>query len=171
MNCFAACKTNPAGAAGDDDNLVREAAHSVSPTICQALPLNQLRIGRKVLPGSGSLIERNHLLHDKGHRVLHGEVAGIQPMNLCMGKILEIGLAAFRREEDVALTPEDNGLRLMRPQERLPFGIKLNVGPVVVEVIKLDALGVWTSSDEGLMTVLGQIASSSSRPLILLHPS
>src|SRR5215467_14112275 len=32
----------------------------------------------------------------------------------------------------------------MLPQERLPFGIKLNVGPVVVEEIKLDALGVWT---------------------------
>src|SRR5262249_29255538 len=49
-----------------------------------------------------------------------------------------------RREEDVALAPEDNGLRLMLPQERLPFGIKLNVGPVVVEEIKLDALGAWT---------------------------
>src|SRR5262249_31496920 len=45
---------------------------------------------------------------------------------------------------DVALTPEDNGLRLMLPQERLPSGIKLNVGPVVVEEIKLDALGVRT---------------------------
>src|SRR6516165_9724092 len=32
----------------------------------------------------------------------------------------------------------------MLPQERLPLGVKLNVGPVVVEVIKLDALGVWT---------------------------
>ena len=62
-------------------------------------------------------------------------------MNLGMGKILEIGLAAFRREEDIALAPEDNGLRLMLPQERLPLGIKLNVGPVVVEEIKLDALG------------------------------
>ena len=67
-------------------------------------------------------------------------------MHLCMGKILEIGVAAFRREEDVALTPEDNGLRLMVPQERLPLGIKLNVGPVVVEEIKLDALGVWKPS-------------------------
>src|SRR5262249_22160340 len=46
--------------------------------------------------------------------------------------------------EDVALAPEDNGLRLMLSQERLPLGIKLNVGPVVVEEIKLDALGVWT---------------------------
>src|SRR5215475_14859252 len=65
-------------------------------------------------------------------------------MNLGMGKIVEIVLAPLFREEDVALAPEDNGLRLMLPQERLPLGIKLNVGPVVVEEIKLDALGVWT---------------------------
>jgi hypothetical protein len=51
-------------------------------------PLDRLRIGRKALPGSGSLIEGNHLLHDKGQRILDGEVAGIQPMHLCMGKIL-----------------------------------------------------------------------------------
>src|SRR5262249_43963098 len=66
------------------------------------------------------------------------------PMNLGMGKIVEIVLAPLFREEDVALAPEDNGLRLMLPQERLPLGIKLNVGPVVIEEIKLDALGVWT---------------------------
>ena len=47
-------------------------------------------------------------------------------MHLRLREVLEIGLAAFRREEDVALAPEDNGLRLMVPQERLPFGIKLN---------------------------------------------
>jgi hypothetical protein len=34
-------------------------------------------IGRKALPGSGSLIEGNHLLHDKGQRVLHGKMAGL----------------------------------------------------------------------------------------------
>src|SRR5215471_13611412 len=112
-------------------------SHGVPPTMGpHPYPVDRLRIGRKALLGSGSLIEGNHLLHDKGQTVLHGEVAGLQAVHLRLGKILEIGLAAFRCEEDVALAPEDNGLRLMLPQERLPFGIKLNVGPVVVEEIK-----------------------------------
>src|SRR5215469_12417448 len=40
-------------------------------------PVDRLRIGRKALPGSGSLIEGNHLLHDKGKTVLHGKMAGL----------------------------------------------------------------------------------------------
>src|SRR5262249_45069383 len=94
-------------------------------------------------------------------------------MNLGMGKIVEIVLAPLFREEDVALAPEDNGLRLMLPQERLPLGIKLNVGPVVVEEIKLDALGVWTfhkvpQADIGL-AACGCQKHATSRPCKRRH--
>src|SRR5262249_40857675 len=60
--------------------LCNQACHFGSgPTLRMILgsAVDRLRIGRKALPGSGSLIEGNHLLHDKGQRVLHGKMAGL----------------------------------------------------------------------------------------------
>src|SRR5262249_57908535 len=39
---------------------------------------------------------------------------------------------------------EDNGFGLMVLQKRLPFGVQLDIGPVVVEEVELDALGTGT---------------------------
>jgi hypothetical protein len=41
------------------------------------------------------------------------EVAGIQPVDFRIRKIFEIGLAALACEEDVVLTPKNDGLRLL----------------------------------------------------------
>lgn len=60
-------------------------------------------------------------------------------MHLCIRQVLEIGLAALTREKNVALTPENDRLRLLRPKERLLLGIKFDVGAVVVREVKLDA--------------------------------
>jgi hypothetical protein len=59
-------------------------------------------------------------------------------MNLGMGKILEIVLAAIPREEDVVLPPENDGLRLLPSEERLPVRVQLYVRPIVIEEVELD---------------------------------
>jgi hypothetical protein len=58
-------------------------------------------------------VESLHFLYDVGQGILDREVAGVQPMNFCTGEILEIRLAALAREEDVVLSPENNGLGLL----------------------------------------------------------
>src|SRR5215831_12687155 len=103
----------------DDRHLHCPCASACSLHHTKPAPIDGEVTRRKALPGSGSLIERNHLLHDKGQTVFDRKVTRVQPMHLRLGEVLEIGLAAFRREEDVALTPEDNGLRLMLPQEQI----------------------------------------------------
>jgi hypothetical protein len=125
---FRGRETDPASAASDDDNLVREAAHGVPPTICpHSYPVDQLRIGREALAGSGSLIEGNHLLHDKGQTVFYRKVTRVQPVHLRMGKILEIGFTALAREKDVILSPESDCLGLLLSEERLPLRVELYV--------------------------------------------
>src|SRR5271170_7238775 len=54
-------------------------------------------------------------------------------MHLRVWKILEEGFAAFAREEYVVQSPEDDRLRLVLLQKRLPLRVKLYVRPVVVE--------------------------------------
>ena len=60
--------------------------------------------------------------------IFDGEMTGLQAVHLRLREVLEIGLAACWREEDVTLPPEDNGFRLMALQERLPFCIQLYIG-------------------------------------------
>src|SRR6266436_624280 len=91
-----------------------------------------------VFPGSRSAVKRLHVLNDVGQGIFEGEVAGIQPMNLRMGKILEIGLAAIARQEDVVLPPENDCLGLLLSEERLPLRVELYVRPIVIEEIELD---------------------------------
>jgi len=49
-------------------------------------------------------------------------------MQFGIGQIRQIGLAAFGREEDVALSPEDDRLRLPLAQECLPLQIQRDNG-------------------------------------------
>ena len=70
-------------------------------------------------------------------------------MNLGMGKILEIVLAAIPREEDVVLPPENDGLRLLPSKERLPVRVQLYIRPVVIEEVELDPSRVGTISPPG----------------------
>jgi hypothetical protein len=88
---------------------------------------------------SNLAVESLHILDDRGQAVLDGEMTRIQPVHFRVGKILEIGLTAFAREEDVILSPEDDCLRLLLSQERLPLRIKLYVGAIAVKEIELNA--------------------------------
>ena len=45
--------------------------------------------------------------------ILDREVAGVQPMDFRVRKILEMEFTSLAREEDVVLTPKNDGLRLM----------------------------------------------------------
>jgi hypothetical protein len=60
-------------------------------------------------------------------------------MDFRVRKILEIRFTTLAREEDVVLTPKNDGLRLLLSEKRLPLRIELHVRPIVVEEIKLDA--------------------------------
>ena len=74
------------------------------------------------------LVKLLHLLSNQAEMSFDGEMAGLQAVHLRLREVLEIGLAACWREEDVTLPPEDNGFRLMALQERLPFCIQLYIG-------------------------------------------
>lgn len=60
-------------------------------------------------------------------------------MHFRVRKILQVGLAAFARKEDVVLPPEDDGLWLLLLKIRLPLRIELDVLAVVIEEVELDA--------------------------------
>jgi hypothetical protein len=103
-------------------------------------PTLQRRHGWVNLSSSGR-VRRTSLsdaCDDRLKAVLDGEVAGVQPDQGGVGEVSQVGLAAFRREEDVAPTPEDEGLRLVVTQELLPGRVERRVGPVVVAGKVLD---------------------------------
>src|SRR4030081_439341 len=79
------------------------------------------------LLGDPAVIERRHFGRDLVERVFDGEVTGVQSVHLSLRQGLEVGLAAFRREENVVLAPEDDRLRLALLQEGLPFRVELDV--------------------------------------------
>src|SRR6185369_2568876 len=89
-------------------------------------------------------IEAVHAFGDLVERILDGEVAGSQPVHLGLRQIPQVRFASFASEEDVLLAPENDRLGLSLPQERLPFGIQLDVGAVVVKQVELHPLGIWT---------------------------
>jgi hypothetical protein len=70
--------------------------------------------------------------------VLHREVASLQPMHLRIREIGQEGLSTRWRKEDVRLSPEDQSLRLVIPQEGLPLRIQSDVLAIVVEQIEVD---------------------------------
>src|SRR6516165_4059073 len=66
------------------------------------------------------------------------EVTCSEFVNLCGGQSLQIRIASLGTEEEIALSPEDDRLRLMLLQKLLPLWIQVNVRPVVVEQIHLN---------------------------------
>ena len=74
--------------------------------------------------------------------VLYREVACGQAMDLGVRKDFQKGFSSCWREEDIALTPEDDRLRLMLFEERLPLRIVLDVRTVVIEEIELNLLAM-----------------------------
>ena len=63
-------------------------------------------------------------------------------MHLRLGQILEIRLTALAREEEVVLSPENDCLGLLLPEERLPLWVELYICPVVIEEVELDLSSV-----------------------------
>src|SRR5262249_23949507 len=84
------------------------------------------------------IIEASDLADDLVETVLDGKVPGVQPVQLGMRNILEIRLAPLACEEDVVLSPDNDRLRLLLSEERLPLWVELYVRPIVVEEIELD---------------------------------
>src|SRR5215813_2389132 len=91
----------------------------------------------------GLVVKGLHLLGDVGQRNFDREVTGLQPMNLRLGKVLEIGLTALTREENVVLSPEYDRLGLLLSEEGLPLRIEFDVRPIVIEQVELDPSRVW----------------------------
>src|SRR5690349_1285128 len=88
-------------------------------------------------------VELAKMLGDVAEMVLDGKMASVEAVHLRVREILQVGVTTFLREEDVALPPEDDRLRLTLPQERLPRRIERNVRAIVIEQIEIQAHGVW----------------------------
>ncbi len=65
-------------------------------------------------------------------------MAGVDEMKLNLGKIALVGMCAVGGEDKVVLAPDDQRWRLVFAEISLDSGIERQVGPVVVEQIKLD---------------------------------
>lgn len=66
-------------------------------------------------------------------------MTGTQTMHLGLWKILQIRFAPFAGKKDVVLTPENNRPGLALHQKRLPFRIQIDILPIVVKEIELNA--------------------------------
>ena len=63
--------------------------------------------------GGPPVVEADDRLGDRVEVVFDGEVPGVEADEFGVGQVAQVGLAAFRGEEDVALTPDDQGRRLV----------------------------------------------------------
>src|SRR4029450_3417378 len=89
------------------------------------------------------VVETTDVAGDDVKAVLHGEVSGLEAMQLRLGQVAQVCLATLGREEDVPLPPEDQRVRLLHSQELLPRGVQRDIRTVVVEQIELYATGIW----------------------------
>jgi len=83
------------------------------------------------------VVEALDVLGDLVERILDGEMATVEHVQLGFREIAKVCASALGGEEDVVLAPEDQRFRPALPQERLPLRIELDVGAVVVEEIEL----------------------------------
>ena len=74
------------------------------------------------------IIEAPDLAGDLVQTVLDREVSRVEPVHLRVRQVAQVRLATFGSEEDVVLTPEDDGLWLVGPEERLPCRVEVDVG-------------------------------------------
>jgi predicted RNA-binding Zn ribbon-like protein len=81
--------------------------------------------------------EAQNLFRDDTAVVFKREVASVKQVQLSLGNVVEIRLRTFDREERFVLPPNDQGLRLIIPEERVPLVIVRQVGLVVVQQIFL----------------------------------
>src|ERR1700744_2446599 len=88
------------------------------------------------------LVESFCLLRDVAKVVFDGEVPGFEAMEFGIRNVLEKSLAAFLCKEDVGLSPKDEGRGFLLAEKFLPDRIKLNVLPVIVEQVEIDADGI-----------------------------
>ncbi len=79
-----------------------------------------------------------HQARDLVAFVLESEVAGVEEMQLGVGKILEIGEGAGRREDVVVLSPDDERGRTALAEELLEARVEVDVSAVVVEEVELE---------------------------------
>ena len=93
------------------------------------------------------VVEPHDVVGDLLEVVLDREVAGVETDELGVGEVAEVRLAAFGREEDVALPPEDEGVRLAPAERRLPRRVQSSVRSVVVEQVELHAVRVRASQE------------------------
>src|ERR1700733_317783 len=90
------------------------------------------------------LVEEVDMLADVIEAVFDGEVPCTQAVHLGLRQHLQISLASGGRKEDIPLAPEDDGLRLVLFQKRLPLCVVTHVGAVVIKQVQLNLLAVRT---------------------------
>ena len=102
-------------------------------------PHRALPTGSAVARTAGDLlgVEALDVRGDLLERVLDGEVAAVEHVQLGVRQVAQVGPPALGREEEVVLAPEDQRLRLVLAQERLPLRIQLDVRAVVVQQVEL----------------------------------
>src|SRR5579871_5433178 len=89
--------------------------------------------GRLSRPIGGSGCEDGLDLGGDLERILvEDEMAGVEPDQLGIRQVVEIGARARREEEGVVLAPDDRGLRLVGGEGGLPLGIEADIGLVVL---------------------------------------
>ena len=73
------------------------------------------------------------MLSDHLSIFLKRKVTGIQQMHLAMRQILLERLCATWAKDRIILAPDGQQRRLVLPEIRMPLGIALRIGPIVLE--------------------------------------
>jgi hypothetical protein len=75
-------------------------------------------------------------------------VPRVETDKFCVWEVPQVCVATLRREEDVALSPEDESERLALAERLLPGLVQGGVRPVVVEEVELHAMCIPTSEEK-----------------------
>src|SRR5262245_28827613 len=72
-----------------------------------------------------------------------GKVSRIQEVDFSIPQVAAVRRGAFRGEDDIVLTPDNQCGRLLRAEPRLKRRIQRQVSPIVVEQVKLNLVVAW----------------------------
>src|SRR5262252_971582 len=107
------------------------------PPLVQLLGL--LRGPLRLTRGNFLVIKAMDVCNNLVETIFHREMTGIQPVHFSVRKVFQVRLTALPGEEDIVLSPENQGLGLLLAEKILPLRVERNIRAVIVKKVHLHA--------------------------------